>query len=800
MDPWADSAASWSPEGAIEATSSGPAQSPYRGGPVDPWAEPSSSSSTIPVITSQKDEFLAARGLPEQHIAEPESGGDFDPWGGNTAPIAPLSSAYSERGHDADDDDRNRIEESNATNYSEPSAETSELPSLPTGEESSSITTRIGTGGEEQNPIPDDDDPWGSGAAARRIKAQHEAEMAAQRMEILQLQEEAKGKEFDLEGKEVLNVAKDDGNAAGEKQAEVEDPAASSAPTATNNTGWRSIFNRGAAKSGAPEKDDKKDVPKIDTDVTSKNSASPVSSSTAAAPRLWQAPSLLGGHNRASSTTSRSSITNDSGSTVSSANQGPGWEVTTKKQQPTGGGLIQSLFGNPSRTSGEVDRTAATNTPKDERRTGLNRFGRGFQAPPVVSAADEEEEAYETEETGIEWEASGAFDDAPVQKARTDFLSDDAVPSQTESTVGRLLGKWRGGNAQSKAKPEAVSKDDLSWLDEVAQSTTQSSGSHKAANDDDWMAFLNQQPATKDATLNASAKNQFQSHQLDLHRSNSERHRISSTAKGTLSAPAPPLAPPPTQSKVKALLAPSPFTFRGPGQGVAKGLKESRLLSGSSTQEADNSNNFDEFEQFSSSNLSPNPDDAYRDEVTENNASLLKTRLRPEQTQRNNSFLRGLQSKARRTQYDYDEEEDTESRDDSWSAFRDEPHQKSYDSPPYRDVPQHTTVRTHQQPSRPLPSSSISVTSSHSERSRTSPSSHGLAASYSLPPAPLLQRPQSTPNTGHLPPPPGISHSTPATITPTPSSGPPALQSSMPKKLSQGKILTNDDLSFFESL
>jgi hypothetical protein len=160
MDPWADSTTTWSPTEEIRPSSQYPttsseATSPFKEGPVDPWAEPTSSSS-IPVATSHHDE------REESPAQTPSgSGGDFDPWSGNSAPIAPLSSAYQEREPDEEKDED--VEDRDATGWS-PEISENDIEEETTKMESDKPATG------------DDDDPWGSGAAAKRIKAEQDAE------------------------------------------------------------------------------------------------------------------------------------------------------------------------------------------------------------------------------------------------------------------------------------------------------------------------------------------------------------------------------------------------------------------------------------------------------------------------------------------------------------------------------------------------------------------------------------------------------------------------------------------------
>lgn len=181
MDPWADSSAAWSPQEAVHPRSPRPIpddSSTYAAGPVDPWAEPS--SSTIPSISTQRRQSNESQEYPRE--ARSNSVGDFDPWGGNSAPVAPLSTAF----HSGNSDERDS-----------PSPEENAPKARWTGEETmqeeqvhSQIIAEEGHRGhtpeerEVESATVDDDDPWGSGAAARRIKLQQEAESVSQQCSI----------------------------------------------------------------------------------------------------------------------------------------------------------------------------------------------------------------------------------------------------------------------------------------------------------------------------------------------------------------------------------------------------------------------------------------------------------------------------------------------------------------------------------------------------------------------------------------------------------------------------------------
>lgn len=582
-------------------------------------------------------------------------------------------------------------------------------------------------------------------------------------MEILRLQEEAKGKQMDEEGNsiEVKPEEKVDVKQASVAAKHNEEASASDAPAAA---GWRSLFSRVAAKP-ATSADNKSadEKSKLDTNVAGRMSESkepPHSSSTSvAAPRLWQAPNILGSHNRSSSTTSRSgSIKETSTSTPPSASKGPGWEVTTKKQQTGGGGgLIQSLFGVVSSANDNENSTTITATRKEDKTTGLNRFGRGLQPPSVVSAVDEEEDSFETEETGIEWESGDAFE----SKSKRDLLSDDADEKQTESTIKKLIGKLRARNTQAGRAPDDFSKADLSWLESVGANanSTQGSSGTDSKEDPDWLAFIEGKPSSSTASQQ----------EVSLNRSSSNKYRISSTSKGSINSRIPPpLAPPPSSTS-----APSPFSFRGPTS-----KSTSRVASQTSTK---TTASLDAFEDFDTAYVdeSPNPDEGYRDDVVDN--ALPKGHGRLEAAPKTNSFMKNFQSQSR---YNYDEDE-VDSHNDNWTAFRDNITGNSSQHRPYTDDQE------------------IGSRSSMPSTVNSKPASKGLGVSSNNgilpPPPPSSNRPQTWDRNAPLQPPPGRSQPT-AMAKILSQSIPTALPASKPKTLSRGKTLTNDDLSFFENL
>jgi hypothetical protein len=582
-------------------------------------------------------------------------------------------------------------------------------------------------------------------------------------MEILRIQEEAKGKQIDDAGNEV-EVKPDETAASEASEGQEDSKAVGEAPI---TSGWRSLFSRTAAKAATTEETKAaKEEPKVDTIVAAKESSR--SATALPAPRLWQAPAILGAHARSSSSGSRTESIKDANASTTAGTpptKGPGWEVVTKKQQASGsGGLFQGFFGsNAATSSNEGDKVTVTAVPKQNKTSGINRFGRGMQPPPVVSAADEEDESFETEETGIEWEAGNAFDGKGNQ---LDLLSDDTDAKPAESTVGKLLGRWRGKETSSKTDKEHLSKADLSWLESVGTSEGVKEITTKKVDNHDWLDFIDQPIKPSNMSSNAP-----------LGRSNSDRSRISSTSKGTFgSIKTPALAPPPA-SNTKASRGASPFSFRGPGTSMSASLSASRLAS---TVRSTNTN--DTFGDFLDEGAAPN--DGYRDDVADNDAALLQER--PVQPRKTSGFLRGLQGQNRGSRYDYNED-DVDSHDDSWTAFRDSSH-----TTPYQDNERSKAA------SPPIMSSAANVVRSKSGTSSMTTSSPRPNSSI-LPPPPSGPSPSWNRNAPLLPPP-GRPLSTDQAKQISPTLPPAALPSIKPKTLSQGKTLTNDDLSFFENL
>lgn len=182
MDPWAESTTDWPPkdEGRTTPSPSLPNGSSdlTPGSVIDPWAEPpppssSSSSSTIPVVSSQSRISDSS----QEYAGKTRFGsvGDFDPWGGNTAPIAPLSTAYTSTIADDEAESDAKEEIASPTSWSETNRDEG-AHSIQLREDDYGSSIANGDTPIEEPTIADEDDPWGSGAAARRIKMQQEAE------------------------------------------------------------------------------------------------------------------------------------------------------------------------------------------------------------------------------------------------------------------------------------------------------------------------------------------------------------------------------------------------------------------------------------------------------------------------------------------------------------------------------------------------------------------------------------------------------------------------------------------------
>lgn len=179
MDPWADSTTAWVPEDKGRSTPPpsllNESSNYTQGSIVDPWAEPSSSS-TILVVSSQRRTSLSSREYVRETISGSE--GDFDPWGGNTAPVAPLSTAYHSTIEDEEIESDAKEEQASPVGWSGSKEEEEDHPysTQRREEDHPSSYTVENEPTEEPTTIADEDDPWGSGAAARRVKAQQEAE------------------------------------------------------------------------------------------------------------------------------------------------------------------------------------------------------------------------------------------------------------------------------------------------------------------------------------------------------------------------------------------------------------------------------------------------------------------------------------------------------------------------------------------------------------------------------------------------------------------------------------------------
>lgn len=803
MDPWADTGTttdneagpSWSGSVSQVAPASGPSSSspqlsPTRfrdAGPVDPWAENdargalSATDDGRPLSSidvARHDELLAARSA--DAIVEQTQRGrsasigskDFDPWGGGSAPIAPLGStpsAYrSDSLHDGAVEDTQDIHAEGWQGTKERS-----------GAVEHDILPQVDKDTESIPETFDEDDPWGSGAQARRLKA----ESMAQQMEILRLQEEAKGKHVvDAEETEVTageeersrtaiangqeREAKDSAEGGKTSTRIEEDKTSGSAPT-----GWRALFSRATTKPDDP--------PELTADVkaaadTARKSTeakeSPRSSTSVSAPRLWQAPTLRTGHNRTTSTTSQGSaglkdaLQTQPASTTSqatSAEQGPGWAVATKKQPATSSGFIQSLLG-----SGQHKDPSSG--------LGLSRFGQSLQRPSVQSATeyDPEDDSVEVEDTGIEWEAGNAFNESgPKQQAKpqTDLLSND--PPQ-ESTVTRLFGRWRGKqtSAGDEAKKDGMSGDDLSWLENMgAESSVQTAGREPLQTEADWLAFVESDDDKKPSTTPQNPA------RAALPKAG-DRISIPNVARLTASKPQPRSFNPPPRLN-------APPQRSGSLRGTA-----ASGVGGDADASPDPDDTFGSFYE------GPQPATSYHDEPVDHDDALLKQKTRPLQRRNpgSSSLLSSLSGRPIKP-YSYDDDDDETHEDSGWSAFRDVP----YDDAPHPSTMTRPARLQTDQPARQTPAMQSPSKAPAQIPSRTSTpgsiGSGGGGAGGLLPPPPGSHRVITGGASGSVRPPAALP-SQPSAPMPKPVSAP------MPKTLSQGKTLTNDDLSFFENL
>lgn len=564
------------------------------------------------------------------------------------------------------------------------------------------------------------------------------------------------------------------------------------------------------------------------------------------APKLWQAPSLkrnnLGsGSNHGRST---SSLTSPAGST-SSPTQGPGWEQTTSKKPAAGaqGGLFSGLFSGggggggiagssasqPSGGMGSIQAADTGDKPAGGLTAGLEaRLGairQNLKPPPVVSAMDPEDQEYETEETGLEWDDTSSNLPNGKEQAETQ--------QQPPSTVARLFGRWRKAETESTSKGEksqqGMTADDLSWLESVGTNQLEASkpSGMNAAEEEDWLKFVNDTAATtSSSTFRAGAGTKVSTHQPMV-----PPPRLSG----------PPRAPANRQSlldfdnftqqqrqgsglnrsqSVSSSSKQSSFVQQRPGASTgAPQWQQGRIASGGSVASAATPGSMDAFGDFERFESSPSVGQRGWSGPSDRTTAALDHSLlegRPQPQNRTTSGIGialgrrpGDPPRRPRGKYDYDEDDaeeegrsygNTTSGQGIFGAYRDE------DDRHYEDgYDEHTVFASSTKPP-PLPQKTDIVEASSSRT--TSPS---------LPPPPRASRPLSvqmnrnvgfvsssneSKNSGSaLPPPPGWRNAGPPPSAPSVPTSPPVQQAQKPPaKLSQGTGLTNDDLSFFENL
>ncbi|PWN88201.1 hypothetical protein FA10DRAFT_303188 [Acaromyces ingoldii] len=784
-DPWADTGAS-SRASKQPATRSEDAES----GSFKPH---SPSDSTSPPRLAREEEGEDSRPDPSRSLSSTSN--SFDPWGGGASGFASGSG---------------RDEAENGAGM------------------------HIVKEPEEAGTMVDPDDPWGSGAAARMAKIEREQEIRdiAQRLESVNRanQEETQDQEE-----------------AEEKGSEEQKDEAVMAPS----TGWRSFFSK-ATKPSTTQQDPKKvDEGEADSKPVSERAETSATAvevpSVKPAPKLWQAPSLkrnnLGsGSNHGRST---SSLTSPAGST-SSPTQGPGWEQTTSKKPAAGaqGGLFSGLFSGgggggggiagssasqPSGGMGSIQAADTGDKPAGGLTAGLEaRLGairQNLMPPPVVSAVDPEDQEYETEETGLEWDDTSSNLPNGKEQAETQ--------QQPPSTVARLFGRWRKAETENTNKGEksqqGMTADDLSWLESVETNQLEASkpSGMNAAEEEDWLKFVNDTAATtSSSSFRAGVGTKASTQQTMM-----PPPRLSG----------PPRAPANRQSlldfdtftqqqrqgsglnrsqSVSSSSKQSSFVQQRPGASTgAPQWQQDRIASGGSVASAATPGSMDAFGDFERFESSPSVGQRGWSGPSDRTTAALDHSLlegRPQPQNRTTSgigiaFGRRPGDPPRRPKgkYDYDEDDaeeegksygNTTSGQGIFGAYRDE------DDRHYEDgYDEHTVFASSTKPP-PLPQKTDIVEASSSRT--TSPS---------LPPPPRASRPLSvqmnrnigsvsssneSKNSGSaLPPPPGWRNAGPPPSAPSVPTSPPAQQAhKLSAKLSQGTGLTNDDLSFFENL
>lgn len=240
MDPWADDGAGPSWQSNSDSITGLPEPAPTRfreGLGMDPWADSSP-------LRSGQDDNLALQhplGYKSTHVEgerehfskntlhSPDSNA-LDPWGGGAPPSPTL--------HMAKDDLRREgssIDQKASSRY-----EDEHISSI--GGKLDANETYAPTMDSTVSPIVDDDDPWGSGAAAQRLEKEKESAALAQQMEIIRLNDEAKGIASGQE-LEHMSTEKEASNVQNDRQ-----PSIVETNNAPASSGWRSFFSRSSAK------------------------------------------------------------------------------------------------------------------------------------------------------------------------------------------------------------------------------------------------------------------------------------------------------------------------------------------------------------------------------------------------------------------------------------------------------------------------------------------------------------------------------------------------------------------------
>lgn len=548
----------------------------------------------------------------------------------------------------------------------------------------------------------------------------------------------------------------------------------------------------------------------------------------------------------------------------SSPVQGPGWEQTTSKKPVNAaqGGLFGGLFGGGSgggstasgmgsvQAAEKLDNAAKGASSSLESR--LDAIRQNLRPPPVVSAMDPEDQDYETEETGLEWDDS--TNEIAHQRAGATKPNSQ---SQPPSTVARLFGRWRRAestNTETGAKShEGMTTDDLSWLESVGTNQLQANkpAGMDAAEEEDWLKFVSDTTATSSSGQTSLASRSVPGMEAML------------PHPPPLSPPPPRLSGPPRSAVNRQSLldfdsftqtpqgqasglsrsqsASSPSSARR-GMGASQLPQQGRLPSGASMASAGTPSSvasmdaFGDFDKFESSPaVSQQGWDGQWDERTNasshrgllNGRSQAETMMNPGVRARLSSESPNqLGSRRPRGKYDYDEEEAEEdyrgydhsrAGDTRFAAYKDEV-DHHYDEAVVERGVIATSTKQSSPPSQHKPGNGGNAAS---VSSRTS----SPALSFPPPPSNRTGRPlsvQMNRNAGSVsssqsgisfppPPPPPTGWKSAHALAPKPALSPPPVATAVPRteqqslsrpptKLSQGKGLTNDDLSFFENL